>query len=136
MSGALAAAVGRPLLEMVEPLAGFDDQRSFALVGLDDDGTMSRLQATDRADLSFLVVSPGLFFPDYAPFIDDTVRSALDIRGPDELLLLLLVHPAATLADTTANLLAPVVVNTRTGRAAQVVLGDWSLPIRAPLAAA
>lgn len=136
MSGALAAAVGRPLLEMVEPLAGFDDQRSFALVGLDDDGTMSRLQASDRADLSFLVVSPGLFFPDYAPFIDDTVRSALDIRGPDELLLLLLVHPAATLADTTANLLAPVVVNTRTGRAAQVVLGDWSLPIRAPLAAA
>lgn len=136
MSGARAAAVGRPLLEMVEPLAGFDDQRSFALVGLDDDGTMSRLQATGRADLSFLVVSPGLFFPDYAPFIDDTVRSALDIRGPDELLLLLLVHPAATLADTTANLLAPVVVNTRTGRAAQVVLGDWSLPIRAPLAAA
>ena len=136
MSGARAAAVGRPLLEMVEPLAGFDDQRSFTLVGLDDDGTMSRLQASDRADLSFLVVSPGLFFPDYAPFIDDTVRSALDIRGPDELLLLLLVHPAATLADTTANLLAPVVVNTRTGRAAQVVVGDWSLPIRAPLAAA
>jgi flagellar assembly factor FliW len=81
-------------------------------------------------------VSPGLFFPDYAPFIDDAVRIALDIQEPDELVLLLLVHPAATLADTTANLLAPVVVNARTGRAAQVVVGDWSLPLRAPLAAA
>lgn len=136
MSPVRSAAARRPLLEMVEPLAGFDDHRSFTLVGLDDDGTMSQLQATDRADLSFLVVSPELFFPDYSPFIDDTVRVALDIREPDELLLLLLVHPGATLADTTANLLAPVVVNTRTGRAAQVVVGDWSLPIRAPLAAA
>jgi flagellar assembly factor FliW len=128
--------LGRPLLEMVEPLAGFHDHRSFTLVGLDDDGTISQLQATDRADLSFLVVSPGLFFPDYAPFIDDAVRIALDIQEPDELVLLLLVHPGATLADTTANLLAPVVVNARTGRAAQVVVADWSLPLRAPLAAA
>jgi flagellar assembly factor FliW len=133
MSRMRAQAGGRPLLEMVEPLAGFDDHRSFTLVGLDDDGTIGRLQATERADLFFLVVSPEPFFPDYAPVIDHAARNALDIRESDALVLLLLVHPGPTLADTTANLLAPVVVNARTGRAAQVVAGDWSLPIRASL---
>jgi flagellar assembly factor FliW len=47
-----------------------------------------------------------------------------------------LVNPGATLADMTANLMAPILVNHRTRRAAQVVLEDPSLPLRAPLAEA
>ena len=39
----------------------------------------------------------------------------------------------AGLADTTVNLRAPLVINTATRRACQVILGDAALPLAAPL---
>jgi len=121
---------------MIEPLAGFADHRTFALVRLDDEGTVCELQATDRPGLSFLVVPPHMFFPDYAPLIDEATMKLLAIHAAEDVLLLVLVNPGATLAETTANLLAPVLVNHRTRRAAQIVLDDATLSLRAPLAAA
>jgi flagellar assembly factor FliW len=127
---------GIPVLQMIEPLAGFAEHTSFALVRLDEEGTICELQAIDRPDLSFLVVPPHAFFPDYAPLIDETTQKVLEIHDADDVLLLVMVNPGSTLAETTANLLAPVLVNHRTRRAAQIVLDDSSLPLRAPLAAA
>lgn len=42
----------------------------------------------------------------------------------------------ATLVDATVNPMAPIVINTVTLRAAQVVLRDASLQLRAPLSIA
>jgi flagellar assembly factor FliW len=124
------------VLEMIEPLAGFAEHRSFALLRLDPDGTICTLQALDGSGLSFLAVVPHAFFPDYAPSIGDSIRKALGVRDDHDMLLLVLVCTGSTLTDTTANLLAPVVVNSRTHRAAQVMVDDSSLLLRAPLAVA
>lgn len=134
-SGDPMAAEGHLVLHLIEPLAGFADHRAFALVRLDEEGTICELRATDRPGLSFLVVPPHRFFPDYAPLLDEATTSALEIEQAEDVLLLVLVNPGATLAETTANLKAPVLVNHRTRRAAQVVLDDPSLPLRAHLAA-
>ena len=45
----------------------------------------------------------------------------------------LVVTVGATLDTSTVNLMAPVVINGATRVAAQVVLDDPSLPLRAPL---
>lgn len=129
-----AGASDIPVLELIEPLAGFADHRSFALVRLDDEGTVCELQSTERPDLSFLVVPPHVFFPHYAPEIDDTTMKILDLRSAEDVLLLVMINPGPSLAETTANLLAPVLVNHRTRRGAQVVLDDDSQPLRASLA--
>jgi flagellar assembly factor FliW len=51
------------------------------------------------------------------------------------MLVLLVVRAGDTLADTTVNLRAPLVVNTATRRASQVILDDAELPLAAPLVA-
>jgi flagellar assembly factor FliW len=127
---------GLARLELIEPFAGFDGSLTYALVRLDEEGSICQLQAVDRPELSFLVVCPHVFFPKYAPAIDATTMQALGIGQLADALLLVLVNPGATLADMTANLVAPILVNHRTRRAAQVVLEDSSLPLRAPLAEA
>lgn len=124
-----------PVIELVEPFPGFPDHRHFALVRLDDDGLLCALQGLDdAAPLRFLVVPPASFFPSYAPEIDDEVARALGITTPGDALVLVIVNPGDGLSDSTANLLAPVVINTVTRRAAQVVLAE-DLPVRAPLLA-
>lgn len=46
-----------------------------------------------------------------------------------------MLNAGDSLDTTTANLMAPVVVNTVTLRASQVILDDPTLPLAAPLVA-
>ncbi len=124
-----------PVIELIQPMPGFPDRRRFTLVMLDDDGVLCALRSLDDPDLRFLVVPPAPFFPDYAPEIDDTVAAQLGLTTADDALVLLVLNAGESLGDTTANLLAPVVVNTQTHRAAQIILEDTSLPVSALLVA-
>ncbi len=121
-----------PVLEMVRPMVGFPELRRFALARLDEAGVVCDLRSLDE-DLRFVVVPPAMFFSDYAPEVDDDLVTALGADGEDDLLLLAVVTLGTEPGDATANLMAPVVVNHRTRRAAQVVLDDPDLPLRAPL---
>jgi len=124
-----------PAIELVQPLPGFPEHRRFALVQLDEDGVLCQLQSLEDPDLRFLVMSPVPFFPDYAPEVADDVLEDLRITSPDDVIVLLVVNAGESLDTTTANLMAPVVVNTATLQARQVVLDDPSLPLAAPLVA-
>lgn len=123
-----------PLIEFVRPLPGFPGLTQFALVQVDDDGLLSELRSVEDSDLSFLVLPPGPFFPDYAPEIGDDVVEELGVTSPAEVIPLVIVNAGDTLATTTVNLLAPVLVNTARRTACQVIL-DEDLSVRAPLQA-
>ncbi|WP_370250515.1 flagellar assembly protein FliW [Nocardioides sp.] len=127
------AVLDIPVIDIVHPLPGFPEARRFALVQLDDAGVLCALRSLDDPDLRFLVVPPQHFFPDYTPEVSDDVVAELGIDSEHEVLLLVILTAGATLTDTTANLLAPVVVNTRTREAAQVILDDATFPVAAPL---
>jgi flagellar assembly factor FliW len=124
-----------PAIELVQPMPGFPEHRRFALVQLDDDGVLCQLQSLDDPALRFLVMSPVPFFPDYAPEVADDVVEDLAIGSADDVIVLLVLNAGESLATTTANLMAPVVVNATTLQARQVVLDDPSLPLAAPLVA-
>lgn len=129
-----AQASELPVLEMVAPLAGFPEQRHFVLTRLDETGLVCDLRSLDEPGLRFVVVPPGPFFADYAPEIDDATVSALGIESPEDVLALVVVTLGSSADAATANLLAPVIVNSRTRLAGQFLLADADLPTRAPLA--
>jgi flagellar assembly factor FliW len=131
----IATMVETPAIELVHPLPGFPAARHFALVQLDDDGVLCELRSLDDPSLRFLVMSPVPFFPDYAPEVGDDVVEDLQITSVDDVIVLLVVNAGESLSTTTANLMAPVVVNTATMRASQVILDDPSLSLAAPLVA-
>lgn len=124
-----------PVIELVQPMPGFPDRSRFALVQLDDDGVLCQLRSLDDPSLRFLVVSPVSFFPDYAPVVDEESVADLGIESADDVLVLLVLNAGTSLADTTANLAAPVLVNTHTRRAQQVILDDPQLSVATPLVA-
>jgi flagellar assembly factor FliW len=112
-------------------LLGFEDHTAFAVVPVDDDGVYSWLQSLSDPELAFLATSPHYFFADYSPDVNDSDLEELDLRDALETLLLCLL----TIREDaiTANLLGPVVVNTRTRVARQVVLSDARWSTREPL---
>ncbi|MBJ7358818.1 flagellar assembly protein FliW [Nocardioides sp.] len=124
-----------PVIELVRPMPGFPDDRHFALVDLDGSGGLCSLRSLDHPDLRFLVAPPSLFFPDYTPEIDDLTVDELDIESVDQAMLLVVLTAGESLPTSTANLLAPVVLNTANRRACQVVLDDAEHLVRTPLVA-
>lgn len=131
-----AAVVDVPTLDFEGNLIGFPQARRFALVRVDPETeALFRLTAIDTADVEFVVAAPYPFFPDYAPEIDDLTAERLGLSSSSDAALLVVLTVGENLATTTANLFAPIVVNTRSRRAAQVILGDGNYSLKAPLAA-
>jgi flagellar assembly factor FliW len=122
-----------PTIEFVSAIPGFPGHHSFVLVRLGDEGTLYALTSLNDPELRFLVIAPGMFFPEYAPEIDDEALNLLDVSSTEELIVFLVVTAGASLADATANLMAPIIVDQSTRRAVQVVLTGSGLPVRAPL---
>jgi flagellar assembly factor FliW len=112
-------------------LAGFPLSERYALVEVPD-SPLFLLRSLDVTGLEFVVVPPALFFPGYAPEIDDASAARLGLVDAEDALVLVVLTVTDDAGTATANLLAPVVLNQRTRAAAQVVLAeDW--PLRAPL---
>ena len=118
-----------PIIDMVVPMAGFPAHRQFVLVRLNDEGLLYAFTSIDDPELRFLVAPPEPFFPDYAPEIENEVFAALNTKDPDRLLLMVVI--TAGQHETTANLLAPIIVDRDTRRAMQVVLNGTGMPVRA-----
>lgn len=126
-------AIEIPVIEMVRPMPGFPEHRRFALVQVDADSDLCSLTSLDEQGLRFLVVPPAGFFPDYAPEVDDDVVADLGIEDAADVLILVVLNTGSSLAETTANLAAPILVNSRSRRAGQVILDAPGLPVAAPL---
>ncbi|MEU4559952.1 MULTISPECIES: flagellar assembly protein FliW [Actinoplanes] len=122
-------SLGLPTITMAVPMPGFPAHREFVLVRLNDEGLLFALTSVDNPELRFLVAPPEPFFPEYAPEIENQVFAALNTKDPDRLLLLTVI--TAGTEETTANLLAPIVVDRDSMRAMQVVLSGSGYPVRA-----
>jgi flagellar assembly factor FliW len=119
-------------LELTAPLPGLPDHVRYSLTPLDEIGVLFALRSDGEPQVRLFVVPPREFFPDYEPVIPSAVRTALDLTDA-ETVLLTVVSPPQGDEPATANLLAPIVVNARTGLAVQTVLDDSGWPLRAPL---
>ena len=122
-------SLGLPTIDLAVPMPGFPRHRQFVLVRLNDEGLLYAFTSIEDPELRFLVAPPEPFFPDYAPEIEDEVFAALNTRDPDRLLLLVVI--TAGVNETTANLLAPIVVDRDSRRAMQVILNGTGMPVRA-----
>ena len=101
----------------------------------DGDGpVLYELRSVEKPDLSFLVGVPRAFFPDYTIELDDQACEDLDLHEPGDALVLVILSAGADPTATTANLLAPVVINGHTRTAAQVILSGSDWPVRALIA--
>ncbi len=123
------AALDMPTIDMAVPMPGFPAHQQFVLVRLNDQGLLYAFTSIQDPELRFLVAPPEPFFPDYAPEIENEVFAALNTKDPDRLLVMVVI--TAGLHETTANLMAPIIVDRDSRRAMQVVLSDSNMPVRA-----
>jgi flagellar assembly factor FliW len=134
---------GYPEVVAVEPqqlvgltIVGYGEGRAFVRILDEDNPALGWLQSLDDPATCFVVADPAAFFDEYAFDVTEDVVVALDLQTAEEVEVLVILRLGASAAETTANLVAPIVLNRRTGRGRQVILPTplkegWS--VRTPL---
>ena len=133
MTGPGTTTDGRAVT-LVHPLPGLPGTTRYRLRGIDSDGVLFSFEAEDGG-VALLLAAPWAFFPDYAPVLSDEDVDLLGLSRAEDALLFVVLTAGDTAAASTANLLAPLVLNQVDDRAVQVLLTGSELPVRAPLAA-
>ena len=112
------------VLHMSNGMLGFEQCKRYVLLE-DQPGTpLKWLQSLDDPDLAFIVVNPLEFVPDYGIELCDDDADSLGIASPDEAVVLTTVTVDEDSREVTTNLLGPIVINSSSLDAKQVVLQD------------
>ncbi len=111
------------LIQLDEGLLGFPEERHYCLLESTPGGSVRWMQSVERPELAFLVVDPYEFFEEYEVHLSDALAAEMALDRPAEAAVLALLSIQEE-KRVTANLLGPVVINTRTRRGKQVVLDD------------
>ena len=122
-------------VEFVSAVPGFPDARTWGMEvwGDDPSSPFSVMRNVETEGLEFVVVSPFVFFPDYEPELDDATVGSLDLTAAEDAVVLVVLTIGESIEETTANLLGPIVINTRDNRAVQAILHQPGLSTKTPL---
>ncbi|WP_226529284.1 flagellar assembly protein FliW [Metabacillus niabensis] len=105
-------------------IPGFLEEKSFILLKLDQDSPFYILQSTNTAELGFVIVNPFQFFTTYEFDLSDNDKAQLKLESEQDVVVYTILNVKDPFEDSTANLQAPIVLNTRKNEAKQIILND------------
>ena len=109
-------------------LLGFESSKEFILVDVPDNPYFKFLQDIKNSYTCFLVTNPWIFFNDYDADFPDEELKAIGINNNEEAEKNMGVFTIVTIGqdfkNSTANLLAPIVINLEEKTGKQLVLRD------------
>ena len=104
-------------------IPAFESEHEFIILPYEENSPYYFMQSVNSPDLAFLLTIPFLFFPEYTFEIDDETIKELEIKNYDNVLYYSMITiPNGSIRYMTANLLAPIVLNSDNMQAKQVVL--------------
>lgn len=112
------------ILHFEKGIPGFLDEKEFVVLPLSDDQTFSIMQSVNTSFVAFVISSPFNFFKDYEFKLEDGVIEELEIKADKDVLVFSILSVGDPFEKTTANLQAPVVINSSNHQAKQVILND------------
>jgi len=111
------------VVHFADGIPAFEDEHEFVIVPYDEESPYVFLQSLNTPDLAFLMTVPFVFFPDYEFELDDDNQAKLDLYKQEDMLIYTLITVNdGKVQEMTANLMAPIVMNTANMQARQIVL--------------
>jgi flagellar assembly factor FliW len=112
------------ILQFPDGLYGFEREKQFVLIPFDPniDCPLEWIQSLTTPGLAFVVTDPYLYMPEYRWVMTPEEERRIEFSGEDELKILVIVTLQEIFTNMTGNFVAPLILNSRTQKARQVVL--------------
>lgn len=122
------------IISFEKGLMGFEDNSRYALL-YDSEKQNGKgimwLQSLEDANLAFPVIDPLNILTEYKPVVEDELLADVGEYSSDsELLILCVLTVPADLTRMTANIKAPLVVNTVTKKGCQIIVNNDDYGVR------
>lgn len=116
-------------------LVGFPDMKKFTIIYDEDKPGKNGIiwfQSLDEPQFAMPVMEPNAVVPDYNPTVNDELLAPLGELTEDNLYVLVSVTVPKDITKITVNLKGPIVINTDTLLANQIVVED-DVQVRFPI---
>lgn len=114
-------------------IIGFPELTDFALIHDEEKGSdtpIRFLQSLQEPEFAMPVMDPLIVDTEYNPEVEDELLKPLGEMGQDETLVLVTITVPSDLTKMSINLQAPIVVNTDTRKAAQIIVDAEKYPVK------
>lgn len=115
------------IIHFEQGIIGFPDLQKFALIyntEKEGKGSISWLQSLDEPTFALPVMDPLVMCPDYNPQVEDELLKPLGELTEDNLFVLVTVTVPQNIEEIAMNLKAPIVINSETRKACQIIVED------------
>lgn len=116
-------------------LVGFPEMTEFTLIYDQDRGPggIAWLQSMQETQFAMPVIDPLIVKADYDPAVEDELLKPIGEFEKDDLLVLVTVSVPSDIHNMTVNLKGPIVVNTTTRKACQVIAEGDDCEVKFPI---
>lgn len=120
------------VLTFTKGIPGFEEMKKYVLLPADEssDSPFFFLQSIESAELSFFLVDPFSFFPEYDIKLEEQLVERLELEEPTDAIVLSTVSVTGDMKDATTNLKAPLVINNRKKLGMQIVLDNKTYQVK------
>lgn len=114
-------------------LFGFEKYKKYILIRFDNtNNSLICLQSIDEADIAFIMINPYHFISDYEISLSETDEKDLKLTDPNTLAVYNICVLQDDMPKSTTNLRCPIIVNTKTRFAKQIILDNSDYPFKYP----
>ena len=115
-------------------ILGFAKNKQYILFPHSERSPFFWLQSVEDGELAFVVMNPRLVKTDYSVDVDENVMNELDVKQEAEIEVVCIVTiPRNDPKHMTINLLGPIIINTQSRCAVQVICDSQSYSHRHPV---
>jgi flagellar assembly factor FliW len=118
------------IVTFAEGLLGFENLKKYFVVDPGDSTLILWLQSTEDEKVAFPIIEPKIFKPDYIAKLLPADLNGLDLDSLQNAKLYSILTIPANVTEMSANLKAPVVINSNKKVAKQIVLQDSKLSVK------
>ncbi|WP_226643239.1 flagellar assembly protein FliW [Mesobacillus subterraneus] len=121
------------ILKFEKGILGFHTEKEFILLPLSDDGIFYVMQSVSNGMLAFIISNPFNFFKEYDFKLEDSVIKELELESEKNVVVYSILTVQDPFNKTTANLQAPIIINSKKRKAKQVVLHNEHYNTKHPI---
>ncbi|MCR5420652.1 MAG: flagellar assembly protein FliW [Lachnospiraceae bacterium] len=122
------------LITFPQGIIGFPELKDYLLLhDGEGNGNIKWLQSVQEPAFAMPVVDPLAIIPEYNPSVEDELLKPLDNVTQDNMLVLVTITVPKDIEKMTVNLKAPLIINSDSRKAAQLIIDDDKYQVRFPI---
>lgn len=114
-------------------IPGFESYKYFTINKVQENEKFNMIISKEDSNIGFVSISPFEIKNDYEIDLSDEFIEELNIKNPEDVLVLCLITLGKTLKESTVNLKAPIIINIKNNKSKQLILQDDKYKIKEPL---